>query len=128
MSFSLLDQAHQEYGFKMIRMGFENLYQTFFSFGVFLFLKINFRQQQSQFMVSRIVFESGLQKMQAFFGPIRDEQVIGFFNPESKLLSVRALVGVDDALHSVAKTIDLDRKSTRLNSSHRCISYAVFCL
>src|SRR5437762_1140102 len=23
---------------------------------------------------------------------------------------------------------DLDRKSTRLNSSHRCISYAVFCL
>src|SRR5437762_7811367 len=24
--------------------------------------------------------------------------------------------------------IKLDRKSTRLNSSHRCISYAVFCL
>src|SRR5437762_10774452 len=24
--------------------------------------------------------------------------------------------------------IELDRKSTRLNSSHRCISYAVFCL
>src|ERR1017187_8340359 len=24
--------------------------------------------------------------------------------------------------------IPLDRKSTRLNSSHRCISYAVFCL
>src|SRR6476469_11100026 len=24
--------------------------------------------------------------------------------------------------------ITLDRKSTRLNSSHRCISYAVFCL
>src|SRR5437764_9487206 len=23
---------------------------------------------------------------------------------------------------------DTDRKSTRLNSSHRCISYAVFCL
>src|SRR5437764_6117367 len=23
---------------------------------------------------------------------------------------------------------DRDRKSTRLNSSHRCISYAVFCL
>src|SRR5437879_13833274 len=33
--------------------------------------------------------------------------------------------GLDAALeaHSV-----LDRKSTRLNSSHRCISYAVFCL
>src|SRR5437879_9968726 len=25
-------------------------------------------------------------------------------------------------------TGNLDRKSTRLNSSHRCISYAVFCL
>src|SRR5437764_12950867 len=25
-------------------------------------------------------------------------------------------------------TEDQDRKSTRLNSSHRCISYAVFCL
>src|SRR5437879_11095155 len=25
-------------------------------------------------------------------------------------------------------TGDADRKSTRLNSSHRCISYAVFCL
>src|SRR5437763_12636113 len=26
------------------------------------------------------------------------------------------------------KLAALDRKSTRLNSSHRCISYAVFCL
>src|SRR5436189_4827605 len=24
--------------------------------------------------------------------------------------------------------LSIDRKSTRLNSSHRCISYAVFCL
>src|SRR5437762_5309988 len=31
----------------------------------------------------------------------------------------------EEALKSVKK---LDRKSTRLNSSHRCISYAVFCL
>src|SRR5437763_5315126 len=28
----------------------------------------------------------------------------------------------------LAAGIDPDRKSTRLNSSHRCISYAVFCL
>src|SRR3970040_809190 len=26
------------------------------------------------------------------------------------------------------ETVPRDRKSTRLNSSHRCISYAVFCL
>src|SRR5437879_13374356 len=32
--------------------------------------------------------------------------------------------------HSLARLGDLrgDRKSTSLNSSHRCISYAVFCL
>src|SRR5437879_11482445 len=31
---------------------------------------------------------------------------------------------------AVSGTVDIggDRKSTRLNSSHRCISYAVFCL
>src|SRR5207248_10600298 len=29
---------------------------------------------------------------------------------------------------SVDRVEDLDRKSTRLNSSHRTISYAVFCL
>src|SRR5690625_5656954 len=28
----------------------------------------------------------------------------------------------------VAETVELDRKSTRLNSSHVAISYAVFCL
>src|SRR5437763_2655564 len=27
-----------------------------------------------------------------------------------------------------AEAVPVDRKSTRLNSSHRCISYAVFCL
>src|SRR5436189_3091345 len=32
-----------------------------------------------------------------------------------------------DSLRSFASRIT-DRKSTRLNSSHRCISYAVFCL
>src|SRR5437763_10089909 len=30
--------------------------------------------------------------------------------------------------HRVGVRGGLDRKSTRLNSSHRCISYAVFCL
>src|SRR5437762_5745641 len=30
--------------------------------------------------------------------------------------------------HDMASVTEVDRKSTRLNSSHRCISYAVFCL
>src|SRR5437764_7732179 len=39
----------------------------------------------------------------------------------------RDLENVFDEAES-AKTPVSDRKSTRLNSSHRCISYAVFCL
>src|SRR5436189_725509 len=34
----------------------------------------------------------------------------------------------DDGLKAGRARPALDRKSTRLNSSHRCISYAVFCL
>src|SRR5258708_21765138 len=32
------------------------------------------------------------------------------------------------ALHREGMTVVIDRKSTRLNSSHQIISYAVFCL
>src|SRR5437762_6950669 len=35
---------------------------------------------------------------------------------------------VDDLDEAVPFLAEIDRKSTRLNSSHRCISYAVFCL
>src|SRR2546422_7237438 len=52
-------------------------------------------------------------------------------------LSGRALCGQSFAIEKIAKgkpyitlgdPIGLDRKSTRLNSSHGYISYAVFCL
>src|SRR5437762_9003519 len=33
-----------------------------------------------------------------------------------------------NGLRTKLRNSALDRKSTRLNSSHRCISYAVFCL
>jgi len=36
--------------------------------------------------------------------------------------------GDDGSELPVGKLNPIDRKSTRLNSSHRCISYAVFCL
>src|SRR5437762_7135204 len=38
------------------------------------------------------------------------------------------LVARERARRLVAVHVGQDRKSTRLNSSHRCISYAVFCL
>src|SRR5437879_7296325 len=38
------------------------------------------------------------------------------------------LPGVRRLMDEFEIVSDVDRKSTRLNSSHRCISYAVFCL
>src|SRR5690242_21042658 len=37
-------------------------------------------------------------------------------------------LSAEPALEQLREAIDLDRKSTRLNSSHMSISYAVFCL
>src|ERR1017187_6040894 len=43
--------------------------------------------------------------------------------PRNGIISVRSQSGY---LKVAARTEIIDRKSTRLNSSHRCISYAVF--
>src|SRR5437879_8437078 len=40
----------------------------------------------------------------------------------------RVLVYHSGEQKAVVGVAEVDRKSTRLNSSHRCISYAVFCL
>src|SRR5437764_11482612 len=40
----------------------------------------------------------------------------------------RAAPAADRTGYVAADLPNRDRKSTRLNSSHRCISYAVFCL
>src|SRR5437764_6124582 len=37
-------------------------------------------------------------------------------------------LAIAGALGLRPRQVRIDRKSTRLNSSHRCISYAVFCL
>src|SRR5437763_17178093 len=51
---------------------------------------------------------------------VADEQVAEFFVDQARAVGreVEADIFVKNS----------DRKSTRLNSSHRCISYAVFCL
>src|SRR5437762_8388540 len=46
-------------------------------------------------------------------------------HPDTKGVMVQASETSTTTLHPVKRS---DRKSTRLNSSHRCISYAVFCL
>src|SRR5437762_11128191 len=45
----------------------------------------------------------------------------GTLTVDSRKVAILAALYIADELHQ-------DRKSTRLNSSHRCISYAVFCL
>src|SRR5690625_7040870 len=44
------------------------------------------------------------------------------------LLEEQAETAFDRTLAGVLQAIEADRKSTRLNSSHVAISYAVFCL
>src|SRR5437762_8351831 len=44
------------------------------------------------------------------------------------MMSGRGLGHTGGTLDKLEAIPGLDRKSTRLNSSHRCISYAVFCL
>src|ERR1039458_6401063 len=48
------------------------------------------------------------------------------FRPSSEALLRRVVQG--KGLYLVFNAVDIDRKSTRLNSSHLGISYAVFCL
>src|SRR5437764_13721465 len=47
------------------------------------------------------------------------------FHLRRELTHLRRVSELATEMKSYAKT---DRKSTRLNSSHRCISYVVFCL
>src|SRR5947208_10291212 len=63
----------------------------------------------------------------------RDQALIGFLRPLASPLTVREIA----ATGAMAFAFELmpritraqrDRKSTRLNSSHQIISYAVFCL
>src|SRR5437762_10020679 len=57
----------------------------------------------------------------------RDQNIIGL---QAALLGAWTVGGVRNVLAITGDppSVGEDRKSTRLNSSHRCISYAVFCL
>src|SRR5437762_9741150 len=57
----------------------------------------------------------------------REKRFMGLWNYSHRRIFQNGLnIGGGFAAHIFRPT--LDRKSTRLNSSHRCISYAVFCL
>src|SRR5438876_12042501 len=48
--------------------------------------------------------------------------------PVAQARGLADLLGIDRGRMRVAEGFNADRKSTRLNSSHPSISYAVFCL
>src|SRR5437762_4596546 len=58
--------------------------------------------------------------------PLIRAGVVAFLATEPDLQVVAEAANGEEALEQYREL--RDRKSTRLNSSHRCISYAVFCL
>src|SRR3712207_8580588 len=59
------------------------------------------------------------------YGPTGDRS---YFGPTRNPHDIRRIPGGSSAGSGAAVAANLDRKSTRLNSSHANISYAVFCL
>src|SRR5437879_824404 len=65
------------------------------------------------------------------WGVVLDPRDVLVFHSDGLAESANAegqLYGTDRLREVIEANAKLDRKSTRLNSSHRCISYAVFCL
>src|SRR5258708_22498761 len=58
----------------------------------------------------------------------RSEEIAVFDFFQGDPLARQALLGVEQRIVEGEAQLLLDRKSTRLNSSHQIISYAVFCL
>src|SRR5690242_13071098 len=71
------------------------------------------------------------QVMQGFGGAITDSSatVLYRLSPAARAATMRSLFdpATGDGLDYLRQPIGADRKSTRLNSSHMSISYAVFC-
>src|SRR3712207_8720331 len=73
------------------------------------------------------------------FRSLRDQRWIGGHPVDDPLFhalpDLRNIRAIDEKLHfpsslmrAISQASEIDRKSTRLNSSHANISYAVFCL
>src|SRR3712207_8648238 len=88
--------------------------------GVSLFFLMIRRPPRSTLFPYTTLFRSRIGDDHALGGRVRDVALV----PERDVLERRA----GPRPHNARKPADPDRKSTRLNSSHANISYAVFCL
>src|SRR3712207_8023318 len=70
----------------------------------------------------RSLIVGGMERVYEIGRVFRNEGIDTRHNPEFTLLEIYQAFGDYEDM------MDLDRKSTRLNSSHANISYAVFCL
>src|SRR3712207_8395952 len=79
---------------------------------------------RSRYLHDRGIRDTSDQRVWAFLGDGEMDE------PESRgLIHIAATEGLDNLTFVVNCNLQrLDRKSTRLNSSHANISYAVFCL
>src|SRR5690625_5928841 len=68
------------------------------------------------------------QQIYPFIGMLMMLSLYGFPAAVSKLTSEQQANNKDLSFKKFTRPILIDRKSTRLNSSHVAISYAVFCL
>src|SRR5206468_11456417 len=93
------------------------LLSSFFVFFCFFFLLLR-RPPRSTLFPYTTLFRSG-----AVAGQEGEDQVL---DPGKRILI--SLVGGDMPADGLVEPGQIDRKSTRLNSSHDQISYAVFCL
>src|SRR5437762_11324540 len=71
-------------------------------------------------------FEAGAERVLSRLGRLRGLALAGALLGETLVDEPAHFEQVSAEIRNVPGP--LDRKSTRLNSSHRCISYAVFCL
>src|SRR5437879_5659698 len=71
-----------------------------------------------------------LQRIVERFGNREHLTGVAIYGDHSEVLAASSAIPAElmSQISVVREAIVRDRKSTRLNSSHRCISYAVFCL
>src|SRR5207247_10201406 len=77
-----------------------------------------------------IIARPANERAHGFLG-IRARRPIGGFAAFADRTLCRTMIGCDGLVHLISSSkfvAERDRKSTRLNSSHEWISYAVFCL